>query len=277
MARLTRAPYTVRRYCDADQPAVEALWRAAFPDDPPWNTPKQVIQTKRTVQSEMFYVALADAAVIGTVLAGFDGVRGWIHKLAVAPDHRGQGVAQLLMTTAEQALARRGCPKVTLQVRSGNHGALKFYQSAGYAVEERVSLGKQLPSPTPGPLRPQYHFRQTDHGLSAWRVQRLVELSQDLPAVWINPLDVNELHTNHWYFHDGAIPSPASMIEHMRLIDACDVKYPIILDAQGRVMDGMHRVCKAVLHQIERIPAVQFETDPEPDYEQCDPAMLPYD
>ena len=277
MAGLSPNPYTVRRYADNDRQAVVALWHTAFPDDPLWNAPEQVIDTKRTVQSELFLVAVANAVVVGTVLAGFDGVRGWIHKLAVDPSHRGRGVARLLMSAAENALTRRGCAKVNLQVRTGNTGALNFYRSTGYAVEERVSLGKRLAAPQPQPLRPQYHFRQTAQGLSAWRVQRLIELSSDLPVHKLNPLDFAELHANHWYFHDAAIPSPLSVIEHLRLIDQCDLKYPIILDAQGRVMDGMHRICKAVLHHVAHISAVQFETDPEPDYERCDPAKLPYD
>lgn len=277
MAGLNQTPYTVRRYADADHKAVVELWRNLFPDDPSWNAPEQVIITKRTVQSELFFVATTGAAVVGTVLAGFDGVRGWIHKLAVEPEHQGRGAAQLLMTAAEQALTRLGCPKVNLQVRTGNSGALKFYQRVGFAIEDRVSMGKRLPQPEPQPLRPQYHFRQTELGLSAWRVDRLIELSQDLPVRHINPLDVADLQTNHWYMEDAAVPSPASIIEHMKLIEASDLKYPIILDAQGRVMDGMHRVCKAVLHRVEQISAKQFAVDPEPDYEQCDPAALPYD
>ena len=74
-----------------------------------------------------------------------------------------------------------------------------------------------------------------------------------------------------------AVPSPLSIVNHIRLIQACDLAYPIILDAQGHVMDGMHRVCKALLNDIKEIDAVQFETDPEPDFVNCDPKALPYD
>ncbi len=127
-------------------------------------------------------------------------------------------------------------------------------------------------------MRAQYHLRQTDTGIDAWCVRRLIELSSALPVRMINPHAFAELHENHWYFHDNDVePTPSSMIEHMRLIIDADLDFPIILDQAGRVMDGMHRICKAVLHDIKAIPAVRFETDPEPDYVDCDPTELPYD
>jgi ribosomal protein S18 acetylase RimI-like enzyme len=82
--------------------------------------------------------------VAGTVLAGFDGVRGWIHHLAVLPAHRRRGVATQLMRAAERGLANLGCPKINLQVRAGNAGVIAFYRALGYQVEDRASLGKRL-------------------------------------------------------------------------------------------------------------------------------------
>ena len=108
-------------------------------------------------------------------------------------------------------------------------------------------------------------------------MERLVKLSKDLPIQQIDPAEIAELHENHWYFHDRSIPSPLSIIEHARLISECDLTHPIILDANGRVMDGMHRICKAALNGQSTIPAVQFEDDPEPDFVNCDPDALPYD
>lgn len=126
-------------------------------------------------------------------------------------------------------------------------------------------------------LRPQYHFRKTPTGIDAWLVRRLIELSCELPVSMIDPKSVKELHENHWYFHDPeSQPTPASLIEHMQLISGCDLSFPIILDSKGRIMDGMHRVCKAVLENVPVIPAVRFETDPKPDYTNCRPAELPY-
>lgn len=126
-------------------------------------------------------------------------------------------------------------------------------------------------------VRPQYHFRRTETGLDAWYVDRLIELSKDLPVRHIDPSQVAELRENHWYFHGSSIPSPLSIIEHVRLIDECDLTCPVILDSGGRVMDGMHRICRAVLDEQSTIPAVQFEDDPEPDFANCKPDELPYD
>ncbi len=134
----------VRPYSAADRPAVVALWREVFADDPPWNEPEGMIERKLTVQPELFLIAEVEGRVVGTVLGGFDGVRGWIHHLAVATTHRRRGIAAMLMRKAEAGLKALGCPKVNLQVRSTNPGAIAFYQSLGYDVEERASLGKRV-------------------------------------------------------------------------------------------------------------------------------------
>ncbi len=110
-----------------------------------------------------------------------------------------------------------------------------------------------------------------------WDVRRLIKLSQTLPIQQVDPRQFAELEENHWYAHGEQLPTPDSILKHMVLIDACDIKHPIILDANGRIMDGMHRICKAVKYGIPSIPAVQFETDPEPDYVNLKPEELPYD
>jgi ribosomal protein S18 acetylase RimI-like enzyme len=133
-----------RSYTSTDHDAVVALWTEVFADDPPWNAPAAVIRRKLTVQPELFLVATHDGAVIGTVLGGYDGVRGWIHHLAVHPSARRTGVATRLMAHVERALAALGCPKINLQVRATNAGATAVYRRLGYAVEERVSMGKRL-------------------------------------------------------------------------------------------------------------------------------------
>ncbi len=125
-------------------------------------------------------------------------------------------------------------------------------------------------------IRPQYHFRKTPHGLDAFDVKRLIGLSTSLPIRTIDPREVEELEENHWYCAGGE-PTPRSIMEHLQLIQACDLAYPIILDAQGRLMDGMHRVCKAVMSGETQILAVQFTIDPEPDYVNCHPEDLPYE
>jgi len=103
-----------------------------------------VVRRKALVQRELFLVAEVDGVVVGTVMAGFDGVRGWVHKLAVHPDHRRRGLASRLMAEAERRLWAVGCPKLNLQVRASNFDVVAFYRALGYAVEENVSLGKRL-------------------------------------------------------------------------------------------------------------------------------------
>ena len=134
----------VRAYCSADEPAVIALWNICFPDDPPWNNPSDVIRRKMTVQPELLLVAVSHDRLIGTVLAGFDGFRGWVNKLAVHPDYRRLKIASQLMHAAEDGLAAMGCPKLNLQVRAENEAVIQFYREAGYEIEDRISMGKRL-------------------------------------------------------------------------------------------------------------------------------------
>jgi len=138
------APIEIRPYEFEDHAQVVALWSDVFKDDPPWNEPASMIRRKLTVQPELFLVAIVDDQVVGTVMAGFDGVRGWIHHLAVRCSHRRQGIASSLMSAAEKGLEIAGCPKVNLQVRATNREVIAFYRSLGYELEERASLGKRL-------------------------------------------------------------------------------------------------------------------------------------
>jgi ribosomal protein S18 acetylase RimI-like enzyme len=134
----------IRRYQDSDYADVVALWRVVFPNDPSWNEPVELIRRKRSIQPNLFWVAEEGELIVGTVLAGWDGVRGWIYHLAVDPAKRRKGTARLLMKAAEDALEALGCPKVNLQVRMNNTGVVDFYKTIGYVVEERVQMGKPL-------------------------------------------------------------------------------------------------------------------------------------
>jgi ribosomal protein S18 acetylase RimI-like enzyme len=128
----------------ADREPLQQFWHRVFPDDPPWNDPAIMIENKLTVQPELLLVGELDGTIVGTVIAGFDGVRGWIYHLAVAPECRRRGFATRLVRTAEDGLRRLGCPKINLQVRAGNLEVIAFYRGAGYEVEERVSMGRRL-------------------------------------------------------------------------------------------------------------------------------------
>jgi len=133
----------VRRFIPDDSEAVVALWQDCELTRP-WNDPWRDIERKLSIQPELFLVATEDGQIIGTVMAGYDGHRGWINYLAVAPGHRGAGVGRSLMTAAEHGLHALGCPKVNLQVRVSNEQALGFYAALGYATDDVVSLGKRL-------------------------------------------------------------------------------------------------------------------------------------
>ena len=133
-------------YCDLDRAGVVKLWRAVFPQAKPHNAPDLVITRKLAQQRGLFFVALAGDEVVGTVLAGYDGVRGWLYRLAVAPRYRRQGIGKSLVAHAVRALKAMGCAKVNLQVEDGNDEAVVFYESLGFGVEPRVSLGLSLES-----------------------------------------------------------------------------------------------------------------------------------
>jgi ribosomal protein S18 acetylase RimI-like enzyme len=133
----------IRPFSDGDEDAVIALWQEVGITRP-WNDPHKDIARKRRVQRDLFLVALADDVVVGTVMAGYDGHRGWVNYLAVAPARQRRGIARALMAAVEVGLAALGCPKVNLQVRTGNADALGFYARLGYGRDEVVTLGKRL-------------------------------------------------------------------------------------------------------------------------------------
>ena len=135
---------TVRSYRPDDRESLVSLWDRVFPDDPHRNAPDQMIENKLRVQPELLLVAEDDGSLVGAVMAGFDGTRGWMYHLAVAPERRSQGIGTALMRAAEEGLRELGCPKINLQVRATNDGVIAFYRSLGYEVEERVSLAKVL-------------------------------------------------------------------------------------------------------------------------------------
>lgn len=121
------------------------LWQTVFGYEAPHNAPGRVIDKKLNVDDGLFFVALDDMAVIGTVMAGYDGHRGWIYAMAVMPEYRRQGVGSLLLAHAENALSARGCMKVNLQIVEGNETVAAFYCRSGYGTEKRISMGKRLP------------------------------------------------------------------------------------------------------------------------------------
>jgi ribosomal protein S18 acetylase RimI-like enzyme len=133
----------VRPFHPADAEAVVALWERCELTRP-WNDPHKDIQRKLTVRADLFLVGEVEGAIIGTVMAGYEGHRGWINYLGVDPAFRRRGLGRVLMQEAERHLREAGCPKINLQVRSANTDAINFYRSIGFAVDDVVSLGKRL-------------------------------------------------------------------------------------------------------------------------------------
>lgn len=133
----------IRPFVESDEPEVVALWRACGLTRP-WNDPQKDIARKLSVQRQWFLVGCVDARLVATAMAGYDGHRGWVNYLAVAPDQWGRGYGRSMMAEVERQLTAAGCPKLNLQVRTGNSHALAFYRRLGYMPEEAVSLGKRL-------------------------------------------------------------------------------------------------------------------------------------
>ncbi|WP_020592177.1 GNAT family acetyltransferase [Kiloniella laminariae] len=134
----------IRLYRDSDAKGVIDLWRADEPNPSSWNDPQGSLDRKLSFQPDLLFVAEEEGRLIGTTMAGYDGHRGWIYAVVVDPDHRRKGIASSLVREAEQALQKLGCLKVNLQVRAGNNAAVELYESLGYGVEARVSMGKTL-------------------------------------------------------------------------------------------------------------------------------------
>ncbi|MFW2514571.1 GNAT family N-acetyltransferase [Demequina sp. SO4-13] len=155
--------HTVRRFVAADTDAVAALWTEAFPEDPARNEPHGMIARKLARDPDLFWVACvpaADAGVgsaggaadsagtggeaIGALMAGYDGVRGWLCHLAVSSAHRRRGVASGLVEHAVDVLRDLGCIKVNLQVRETNREVRAFYESLGWSEDPAMSMGRLL-------------------------------------------------------------------------------------------------------------------------------------
>ncbi|MCK5155203.1 MAG: GNAT family acetyltransferase [Spirochaetales bacterium] len=134
----------IRSFEIKDTDAVEQLWKEIFPKSAPYNAPRKVVRDKMSVQKDLFFVAEEDGLIIGTVMSGYDGHRGWLYTVAVKPEYRRKGIGRRLVDHAVTALANIGCPKVNLQIFPTNAEVVAFYKAAGFMVEDRISMGKRL-------------------------------------------------------------------------------------------------------------------------------------
>jgi ribosomal protein S18 acetylase RimI-like enzyme len=136
--------FSILTYTDSHYDGVAALWSEAFPNDSSWNAASAAISEKLRVQPNLLMVAVKSDRVVGSIMAGYDGHRGWLSRVAVLKSDRLKGVGQALVHEAEKRLSDLGCVKINLQVVTSNAGVLGFYRSLGYEVEERVSMSKRI-------------------------------------------------------------------------------------------------------------------------------------
>ena len=133
--------FDTQLHCDQ----VVSLWKEVFAYEADHNSPLLVIDKKLEFGDGLFFVALDDRSVIGTVMAGYDGHRGWIYSIAVSPTYQKQGIGSALLDFAERKLSEIGCMKINLQIMEGNEVVKNFYLANGYLTEKRISMGKRLP------------------------------------------------------------------------------------------------------------------------------------
>jgi ribosomal protein S18 acetylase RimI-like enzyme len=133
----------IRAFQPIDQAQVLLLWQRCDLIRA-WNDPVKDIRRKLAMRPELFLVGLVDTTLMATLMAGYEGHRGWLNYLAVLPEHQGRGYGRAMVKEAERLLREFGCPKINLQVRASNHRVIDFYRNLGYVVDDVVSMGKRL-------------------------------------------------------------------------------------------------------------------------------------
>jgi ribosomal protein S18 acetylase RimI-like enzyme len=133
----------IRPFQPSDEAAVVQLWKECNLVVP-WNDPLRDIRRKLRVQSELFLVGFVAGELAATVMAGYEGHRGWLNYLAVAPRFRRQGIGRKMVAEAEARLRQMGCPKINIQIRTGNAEVIEFYRRIGFKADDVVSMGKRL-------------------------------------------------------------------------------------------------------------------------------------
>ncbi|BAY60130.1 GCN5-related N-acetyltransferase [Calothrix brevissima NIES-22] len=133
----------IRPYQTTDEAQVINLWYRCNLVVP-WNDPKQDIELKLQVQPELFLVGLMETQVVATIMAGYEGHRGWLNYLAVAPEYQRQGIGKYLVEQATIKLKSINCPKINIQIRNTNTDVIQFYEHLGFKIDDVISMGKRL-------------------------------------------------------------------------------------------------------------------------------------
>jgi ribosomal protein S18 acetylase RimI-like enzyme len=133
----------IQPYQDKYKTAVIALWKKSG-ISAPQNDPSKDIERKMKVDPDLFLIGLVGDTVVGSVMGGYEGHRGWINYLAVDPDHQRKGYGRALMQAVEVLIHAKGCPKINLQVRTTNESVIQFYAALGYGNDNVIGLGKRF-------------------------------------------------------------------------------------------------------------------------------------
>ena len=130
----------IRQFLESDRGGLIKVWHTVFPDDPSHNEPSKVIEAKLAIDN-LIFIAELEGSIIGACMAGYDGHRGWLYAVAVLNEQRRSGVGTALVRYTIQTLKIMGCIKVNLQIRATNPEVRAFYESLGFVLEERLSMG----------------------------------------------------------------------------------------------------------------------------------------
>lgn len=133
----------IRPFRTDDRESVVALWKTCGLVVP-WNDPYKDIDRKLKVDRDLFLVGELAGGLVATVMGGYEGHRGWINYLAVAPTRQCKGIGRVMIEHLEHLLKARGCPKINLQVRESNEEVIAYYRSLGYRKDRSITLGKRL-------------------------------------------------------------------------------------------------------------------------------------
>ena len=140
---MTESSLLIRPFQEVDEEALVSLWKMCKLTVP-WNNPYKDIARKLKVQAELFLVGYLEDKLITSVMAGYDGHRGWINYFAVHPDFQARGYGKQLMDNVENGFCELGCPKINLQIREGNDKVSSYYQKLGFVEEKLINMGKRL-------------------------------------------------------------------------------------------------------------------------------------
>ena len=140
---MTESSLLIRPFKEVDEEELVTLWKICKLTVP-WNDPYKDIARKIKVQPELLLVGQLEDKLIASVMAGYDGHRGWINYFAVHPNFQARGYGGQLMENVEDRLRKLGCPKMNLQIREGNDNVFSYYQKLGFIEEKRINMGKRL-------------------------------------------------------------------------------------------------------------------------------------